>query len=659
DQSSPAHLLTDLFLINCLFARDHHRSLVLIGFAPRVARLPRERPRMDSGSAASSSSSGAMVLPSKASSGEGGGTDSPAAVASSSTASISSSTASISSSSGVIEASLCVTTRGAQEQLRQQGPRRVSSPILFVGHQQQPLPYPPDAQVISFPEPYPGESDPLGFGLGSVADGTFGGRKATPEELMLFRSHRLLQAEAVGVAIGPLHSSGGADAGYVRKRLGLVSTAVERQLRLKVLEQTNAAVEGVRALGEGAPPAQQQSVINAERRNCHRVLSGVLDEGTATLRELSTTGGGGLGGVSVDMGMSMAFPPSALGSPATESQQLASTWEDAATSSSMNSSSSNSIGSSCLTSMQLQQQPQRQQQQHQQSILHHMPPGTGRSSVFALTQMRDRPQHHHSQLGMALGNTRMEGAGGMKQQGMGASFGSGGGAAAPQGHNHGGLSDPSAGFDGNSWGVTGGGASVGGGGGGKRATSNVGKAKKRSGLLKKTPPSDALTDPRRPVYNNRKGSRHRLTPQAKEILEGWLAKHWLNPYPTEEQKLFLAQNCHITVTQVNNWMMNVRVRRCRTKKIGLATGPEEITYTAAGKATPKALAANRVVGRSSSSSSTAAAAPASSTKQEGGGGASGVAADAMPLRRMLAQKNSHSASARDGVGADAPTSTPG
>lgn len=141
----------------------------------------------------------------------------------------------------------------------------------------------------------------------------------------------------------------------------------------------------------------------------------------------------------------------------------------------MNSSSNNSIGSSCLTSMQLQQQTQRQQQQHQRSILHHMPPGTGRSSVFALTQMRDRPQHHHSQLGMALGSTRMEGAGGMKQQGMGASFGSGGGAAAPPGHNHGGLSDPSAGFDGDSWGVTGGGASVGGGGGGKRATSNVGK----------------------------------------------------------------------------------------------------------------------------------------------------------------------------------------
>lgn len=72
---------------------------------------------------------------------------------------------------------------------------------------------------------------------------------------------------------------------------------------------------------------------------------------------------------------------------------------------------------------------------------------------------------------------------------------------------------------------------------------------KKSGLLTKigTHPPDI----RRAVYNNRKGSRHRLTPQAKEILEGWLAKHWLNPYPTEEEKVYLAQACLITVTQVS------------------------------------------------------------------------------------------------------------
>lgn len=64
----------------------------------------------------------------------------------------------------------------------------------------------------------------------------------------------------------------------------------------------------------------------------------------------------------------------------------------------------------------------------------------------------------------------------------------------------------------------------------------------------------------------------------------------------------VADNDHINKKrQVNNWMMNVRVRRCRTKKIGLATGLEQITYPEV-QATPKALAVNQRTGRSSSSS---------------------------------------------------------
>lgn len=93
-----------------------------------------------------------------------------------------------------------------------------------------------------------------------------------------------------------------------------------------------------------------------------------------------------------------------------------------------------------------------------------------------------------------------------------------------------------------------------------------------------SPSETALTDSRRPGYNNRKGSRHRLTPQAKEILEGWLAKHWLNPYPTEDEKVYLAQNCHITVTQVcdypgrkpkeNPWMSAAASTGVAVKSVG-------------------------------------------------------------------------------------------
>lgn len=284
------------------------------------------------GSTASSSSSGAMLLSSSASTlgksgrcsgspsvGEGGGS------------------VSNTSSSSSIDASLCVTTRGAQEHLQLQDPRRPSSPSSST-IQHQSLPY-PDAHV-SLPQTYApdgsdplsffltsgrGDSDPFGFGVGSVADGTFGGRKPKEEELMLFRSHRLLQAEAVGVAIGPSQASS-ADATHVRKRFSLASGALSRHVRLKVLEQTNAALERVRALGTGASSAQQQDAIAAERRTCHRMLTGVLDAATSALREISASCGGGsveLGGVAVGIGMaSSAFSSSLLGSPVTESQQV-------------------------------------------------------------------------------------------------------------------------------------------------------------------------------------------------------------------------------------------------------------------------------------------------------------------------------------------------
>lgn len=59
---------------------------------------------------------------------------------------------------------------------------------------------------------------------------------------------------------------------------------------------------------------------------------------------------------------------------------------------------------------------------------------------------------------------------------------------------------------------------------------------------------------------------------------------------TEHPTTTRLKHPHFFRLQVNNWMMNVRVRRCRTKKIGLATGPEQITYPSS---TPKALALNR------------------------------------------------------------------
>ncbi|PAV72376.1 hypothetical protein WR25_03973 isoform C [Diploscapter pachys] len=45
------------------------------------------------------------------------------------------------------------------------------------------------------------------------------------------------------------------------------------------------------------------------------------------------------------------------------------------------------------------------------------------------------------------------------------------------------------------------------------------------------------------------------------ILQAYFDKHLDHPYPSEEHKQMLAQQCGITVQQVNNWFGNQRIRR--------------------------------------------------------------------------------------------------
>lgn len=68
--------------------------------------------------------------------------------------------------------------------------------------------------------------------------------------------------------------------------------------------------------------------------------------------------------------------------------------------------------------------------------------------------------------------------------------------------------------------------------------------------------------------------------------------------------------------------MNVRVRRCRTKKIGVATGPEQITYPPTA---PKAILANKADEKPISQARLALTLPSSFRgamvpRQDGGGG---------------------------------------
>merc|ERR1712024_50345 len=54
--------------------------------------------------------------------------------------------------------------------------------------------------------------------------------------------------------------------------------------------------------------------------------------------------------------------------------------------------------------------------------------------------------------------------------------------------------------------------------------------------------------------------RRNFSKQASEILNEYFYSHLSNPYPSEEAKEELAQKCKISVSQVNNWFGNKRIR---------------------------------------------------------------------------------------------------
>lgn len=155
---------------------------------------------------------------------------------------------------------------------------RASLPSSFVDDSQDPM-----ASLLGNG---PCDSDPSGFGLGSVADGTFRGRSRTIEMLSLFRSQKLLQAEAASIALNPMYVLN-------RSRLRHISSTLTRQIRQTVRDHTDAAVERMSNLADGASPKQQHEVVDGVRRNCHRVLTVYLDAARSSLREIFVSTGDG------------------------------------------------------------------------------------------------------------------------------------------------------------------------------------------------------------------------------------------------------------------------------------------------------------------------------------------------------------------------------
>jgi len=61
-------------------------------------------------------------------------------------------------------------------------------------------------------------------------------------------------------------------------------------------------------------------------------------------------------------------------------------------------------------------------------------------------------------------------------------------------------------------------------------------------------------------YNHAKKKRRALPKKAAESLSTWFFEHLNDPYPSEEEKSILAAAGGLTITQVNNWFGNKRIR---------------------------------------------------------------------------------------------------
>ena len=65
---------------------------------------------------------------------------------------------------------------------------------------------------------------------------------------------------------------------------------------------------------------------------------------------------------------------------------------------------------------------------------------------------------------------------------------------------------------------------------------------------------------KRSVGSLRLKKRANLPKGAKIVLRKWMMEHFVNPYPSEEEKTLLAKKAGISFDQVNNWFINARVR---------------------------------------------------------------------------------------------------
>ncbi|KAI9236510.1 MAG: Homeodomain-like protein, partial [Podila humilis] len=58
---------------------------------------------------------------------------------------------------------------------------------------------------------------------------------------------------------------------------------------------------------------------------------------------------------------------------------------------------------------------------------------------------------------------------------------------------------------------------------------------------------------------NRK-RRGNLPKSVTSVLKNWLVQNAIHPYPTEDEKIKLAEATHLSLNQISNWFINARRR---------------------------------------------------------------------------------------------------
>jgi len=73
----------------------------------------------------------------------------------------------------------------------------------------------------------------------------------------------------------------------------------------------------------------------------------------------------------------------------------------------------------------------------------------------------------------------------------------------------------------------------------------------------------------------RSKKRGNLPKNATNTLKNWLFQHFLHPYPSEDEKRELSGQTGLTITQINNWFINARVRTWRPLLESLLEGEKD------------------------------------------------------------------------------------